>query len=354
MSYQSPYTFKVKKSKDSMLQIGIKDLAKYPFLAETGEYLRDKGFNLEQLSHPDWHPIVEKAYGRIVVATTGQIYGSAIEDFENIDSEILSFVIAIVLLKSAGIPTLIKRFSLAEARRAERYLQQDLQKKNETKLELPLKIMQDLFSVKVMTKDEEFVISASDYLKRAVQFHEKEWKLINRRVENGFVFLTAHETVRLIRKELDGYINSKIQAVNTPSVPETFRERVSDLVLLAKKFSEYVIVSSDYPPCIKHAIEVLDRGENLPHSGRFMLATYLLSKGQTTDQIAPLFKNAPDYNERVTRYQLDHIAGSSGKGTKYSCPSCDKLKSENLCFEIPECNGIINPIQFGKKRITNA
>ena len=28
---------------------------------------------------------------------------------------------------------------------------------------------------KVMTKDEEFVISASDYLKRAVQFHEKEW-----------------------------------------------------------------------------------------------------------------------------------------------------------------------------------
>ena len=337
-----------------MIQLGIRDLVKYPFLAETGEYLREKGFNLEQLGHPDWQPIVEKAYGRIVVATTGQIYGSAIKDFENMDSEILSFVIAIVLLKSAGIPTLIKRFSLAEARRSERYLQQDLQKKIETKLELPLKIMQDLFSVRVMTKEEDFVISVSDYLKRAVMFHEKEWKLINRRVEKGFVFLTAHETVRLIRKELDWYINSKIQAVNISSIPEIFRERVSDLVLLAKKFSEYVTVSSDYPPCIKHAIEVLDRGENLPHSGRFMLATYLLSKGQTTDQIVPLFKNAPDYNERVTRYQLDHIAGSSGKGTKYSCPSCDKLKSENLCFEIPECNGIINPIQFGKKRAVNA
>lgn len=337
-----------------MIQLGIRDLVKYPFLAETGEYLRDKGFNLEQLGHPDWQPIVEKAYGRIVVATTGQIYGSPTGDFENMDSEILSFVVAIVLLKSAGISTLIKRFSLAEARRAERYLQQDLQKKNETKLELPLKIMQDLFSVKVMTKDEDFVISVSNYLKRAVQFHEKEWKVINRRVEGGFVFLTAHETVRLIRKELDGYINSKIQAVDIPSVPETFRERVSDLVLLAKKFSEYVTISSDYPPCIKHAIDVLDRGENLPHSGRFMLATYLLSKGQTIDQVVPLFKNAPDYNERVTRYQLDHIAGSSGKGTKYVCPSCDKLRSENLCFEIPECNGIINPVQFGKKRAANA
>ena len=27
-----------------------------------------------------------------------------------------------------------------------------------------------------------------------------------------------------------------------------------------------------------------------------MLATFLLSKGQTVQQIAPLFKNAPDYN----------------------------------------------------------
>src|SRR5574341_706949 len=187
---RSAYTFKVKKTKDNMLQLGIKDLAKYPFLAETGEYLRDKGFNLEQLDHPDWQPIVEKAYGRIVVATTGQIYGSPTEDFENIDSEILSFVIAIVLLKSAAIPTLIRRFSLAEARRAERYLQQDLlQNKKEMKLELPLKIMQDLFAVKVMTKDEDFVISVSDYLKRAVHFHEKEWKLINRKIEKGFVFL---------------------------------------------------------------------------------------------------------------------------------------------------------------------
>lgn len=330
-----------------MLQLGIKDLAKYPFLTETGEYLKSMGLNLEQLAHSDWKPMVEKAYGRIVVATTGQIYGA---DIEKPDLEILSFVISIILLKSANIATLIRRFSLAEARRAERYLEQDLRSNDEKRLEIPLKIIQDLFSVDVTINNDDFVIKVSDYLKRAVHFHEREWKLVNRRVDKGFVFLTSHETVRLIRKELDGYINSKILSVSMTSIPETFRERVADLVILARKFSEPVIFSTDYPPCIKHAIEVLDRGENLPHSGRFMLATYLLTKGQSVDQIAPLFKNAPDYNERVTRYQLEHIAGSAGKGTKYSCPSCDKLKSESLCFEIPECNGIINPIQFGKKR----
>lgn len=337
-----------------MLQLGIKDLAKYPFLPETGEYLKDKGFNLEQLGDPDWKPIVEKAYGRIVIATTGQIYGADVEKLENLDSEILSFVIAIILLKSAGIITLIKRFSLAEARRAEKYLQKDLyNSKDKKNLEIPLKIVQDLFSIKVRMEGDYFVIKVSDYLKRAVHFHEREWKLVNQKVEKGFVYLTAHETVRLIRKEIDSYINSRIQAVSLQEVPQTFSERIADLVLLAKKFSDTVVVLSEYPPCIKHAIEVLDRGENLPHSGRFMLATYLLTKKQTIDQIAPLFKNAPDYNERITRYQLEHISGSGG-GTKYSCPSCDKLRSENLCFAIPDCDGIINPVQFGKKRNSNA
>lgn len=344
------------------MELGSKSLAKYPFLIEAGNYIKDIGINLEELGNPDWKPVIEKAYGRIVVATTGQIYNS---NTDQLDSEVLSFVIAIILLKSTGMATLNRRFSLAEARRAEKYLEKDLEKerwesteqhlqrKNESQ-QFALKILQELFSLNVIIDENIFQVKIADYLKRAVHFHEKEWKLVNRRVEAGSVYLSSHEVVRLIRKELDAYINTKIQSVSIPDIPETFRERMVDLVNLAKKFSETITFTSDYPPCIKHAIEILDKGENLPHSGRFMLATYLLSKGQTTEQIAPLFKNAPDFNERITKYQLEHIAGSSGKGTKYSCPSCDKLKSENLCFEIPECNGIVNPVQFGKKRTPNA
>ncbi len=336
-------------NKENVLKIGVQDLAKYPFLAEAGEYLRDTGLNLEQLGHDDWKPIIEKAYGRIIVASSGQIYSSDTEK-QDYDSDLLSFIVAIILLKSAGIPTLTRRFSLAEARRAEKHLQQDLWINREKNLELPLKIIQELFGVTVSIENDEFVIKIPDYLKRAVHFHEKEWKLVNRRVADGHVYLTAHETVRLIRTELGEYINSKIQSINIGSIPESFKDRVSDLTSLAKKFSDIQYVSSEYPPCVKHAIEVLEKGENLPHSGRFLLATYLLSKGQTVDQIAPLFKNAPDYNERITRYQLEHISGSSGSGTKYQCPSCDKLRSENLCFATSDCEGIINPIQFGKKR----
>jgi DNA primase large subunit len=340
-----------------MLALGQDEIAKYPFLADAGQYLKDKGFSLEQFgTDPDLKQLIDKAYDRILVAADGKIYNSDL-DGDHVSKEaalpreVFSFLLAIVLLKLSGMHTLIKRFALAEARRAEKYLEKDLANiSDETKKELAIRVIGDLFSVQVEKLNDYFVISVSDYLKHSINFHEREWKLINRRVENGQVFLSPHETVRLIRKELGTYINSKIINAKTPTMISGFEDSVNKLVLLSKKFTTYTVTTGEYPPCIKHAIDVLEKGENLPHSGRFMLAAFLLSKGQTVQQIAPLFKNAPDYNERVTLYQLNHLAGTSGSGTQYSCPSCEKLKTQSLCFAIPECDNIINPLQFGRKK----
>ena len=340
-----------------MIALGQDEIAKYPFLADAGQYLKDKGFTLEQFgTDPDLRQLIDKAYDRILVAADGKIYksdliGDHVSKEAALPREVFSFLLAIVLLKLCGMHTLIKRFSLAEARRAEKYLERDLSNiSDESKKELAIKVIDDLFSVQIEKQDDYFVIPVSDYLKHSINFHEREWKLINRHVENGLVFLTPHETVRLIRKELGTYINSKIINAKTPAMIHGFEDSVNRLAMLSKKFATFTVTTGEYPPCVKHAIDVLEKGENLPHSGRFMLATFLLSKGQTVEQIAPLFKNAPDYNQRVTLYQLNHLAGSSGSGTQYSCPSCEKLKTQSLCFATSECDNIINPLQFGKKR----
>ena len=340
-----------------MLALGQDEIAKYPFLADAGQYLKDKGFTLDQFGRdPDLKDLITKAYERIQVAADGKIYksdlvGDQVSREAALPREVFSFLLAIVLLKLSGMHTLIKRFALAEARRAEKYLEKDLANiSDESKKQLAIRVIDDLFSVQIEKIDDYFVIPVSDYLKHSINFHEREWKLINRHVENGQVFLTPHETVRLIRKELGTYINSKIINAKTPTMIPGFEDHVNKLVMLSKKFSTFTVTTGEYPPCIKHAINVLEKGENLPHSGRFMLATFLLSKGQSVQQIAPLFKNAPDYNERVTLYQLNHLAGTSGSGTQYSCPSCEKLKTQSLCFATSECDGIITPLQFGKKR----
>lgn len=342
-----------------MINLGQDEMAKYPFLADAGQYLKDKGFTLEQFaSDPDLKLIIDKAIHRIETAAEGKIYRSDIVNDHaakdaSLPREVFSFLLAVVLLKLSGTHSLIRRFALAEARRAEKYLEKDLADISE-KEDLATQILRDLFSMNIQKNNDYFIIPASDYLKHSVSFHEREWKLVNRKVENGLVFLTSHETVRLVRKELGNYINSKIQNASVPSMIDSFSESIKRLTSLSKKFATTTISSGEYPPCIKHAIEVLEKGENLPHSGRFLLGTFLLSIGQSIEQIAPLFKNAPDYNEKITLYQLNHLAGSSGSGTKYSCPSCEKLQSQNLCFATPQCDGIINPIQFGKKKTLNA
>ena len=103
--------------------------------------------------------------------------------------DVFSFLIAIVLLKLSGHDTLVNKFSLAEARRAEKFLQSDLiSNSDKTSEEFAIKIFRDVFSVTIKKMGNYFVIPIPDYLKHAVNFHEREWKLVNRHVENGMVF----------------------------------------------------------------------------------------------------------------------------------------------------------------------
>ena len=114
-----------------MISLGQDEIAKYPFLAEAGQQLKDKGFTLEQFAtDPDIRIIEDKAYERIESAAEDKTYYTELDDPSEKDTSlplnVFSFLIAIVLLKLSGLNTLINKFSLAEARRAEKFLQRDL------------------------------------------------------------------------------------------------------------------------------------------------------------------------------------------------------------------------------------
>lgn len=340
-----------------MLRLGQDEIAKYPFLADAGDYLKDKGFSIYDFGKdPVLKITVEKAVHRITTATDGKIYKSDLIDGQAskdhiLELEVFSFLLAIILIKISHMPTLVRRFALAEARRAESYLKKDLGRaSNPQEIDLLKKIIFELSGIEVIKQDDYFTISIPDYLKQSAAFNEKEWKLVNRHVEDGKVFLNSEKIVRLLRKEISVYISSKINKSPTPEMIPGLETEVDNLISLGKRYTPVFVSTGEYPPCIKHAIQVLEKGENLPHAGRFMLATFLLSKGQSVQQIAPLFKNAPDYNERITLYQLNNLAGTSASGTQYFCPSCQKLQSQNLCFATPDCDNIINPTQFGRKK----
>jgi DNA primase large subunit len=335
----------------SSIEMAGSDLAKYPFLNEAGEYLRESGFGWEELDRPDMKHIIDRAAERIEIEVNGKIY----DNLERYEIEILTFLISLVIVKSIGIDQVLRKFALAEARRAEKFLTEDLRKQSEIKRRsIFTKIFEDLFKLKIVISEDQrlFKVGVVDYLARASHFHEQEWKLINRLVNNGYVYLDADETVRLIRNELAVLIYDKVKSMTLPTLPHGIKSASDPLrvKLLSRYERRATAAVREYPPCIKHALEVMNRGDNLPHSARVMLATYMLAIGKPVDEIVLMFENAPDFNEKITRYQVEHLAGMKGSHIKYSVPSCEKLRNENLCFATAECDGLINPIQFGRKK----
>lgn len=331
--------------------LGKDDLAKYPFLEEAGIYIRESYFDLDDFNRSEFLHIIERATKRVEFAL---IQGKVFIDLEKYDIELFTFLVSLIIMKYIDEDSAIKKFSLFEARRVEKFLISDLLKEKDLKKNLLIsKIFKELFQLNVELepkKNNLFKMNISDYLQRATQFNEEEWKLINRSVDNGYVYLDGDETVRLIRSEIYKLIYNKIKNMNITQIPEQIKIHA---ILIKNKLTppiKYLRNRTDFPPCIKKALELLNKSENLPHSARFMLATFMLSSGRSVEEIVLLFQNAPDFNEKITRYQVEHLAGKKGSQTKYSVPACSKLINENLCYATIDCKGITNPIQFGRKR----
>ena len=102
--------------------MGSGDLAKYPFLNEAGEYLRGSGFGWEEINRPDMKNIIDRAAERIEIGFHGKIY----DKLEKYEIEILTFLISLIIVKSIGVEPVLRKFVLAEARRAEKFLTEDI------------------------------------------------------------------------------------------------------------------------------------------------------------------------------------------------------------------------------------
>ncbi len=335
----------------SSIQFGKGDLAKYPFLSEAGSYLKELDYSLDEFNDASRKRVIDRAMERIMVTLDGQVF----KQLEDLDTEVVSFLIALIIIRALGIRNVSRKYALGEARRAEMFLEQDLKHENRSDVRNAVlkRIFSDLFALDIMQEDGRFKVKVSDYLKRATYFHDDHWKLVNRIVHNGFVYLDPDEAVRLIRDELSLLIYDRINRMEVRQLPDSIKVKVDELrgkVAKRQEFRRYM-ATTKYPPCVQHILQSLSKGENPPHSARFLLATYMLSIGRSVDEVCALFETAPDYNERVTRYQVEHLAGIRGSRTKYTCPSCEKAASENLCYRTEECNGIINPVQFGRRRV---
>jgi len=329
------------------------DLAKYPFLKEAAEYVKTLDLKIEDLASPEFSKILERAEERVEEAI---LYAIVTRKTQNEEVEILSFPTAIMLATATQTPFIKRRYALAEAKQAY----------NTMKNEPPEKILAiaNNFQWKIAINTEEeilyqFKLHFTDYLRNTTNLREKKWKLINRMLKNGKVYLTLNETARLLSEEIRKHIEKRLEIRDLPELPQKLTEiveKIKSLTLEKVSKSEIegipkTVKRDSFPPCIKALYDAASKGRHISHIGRFTLTSFLVNIGMPTESIIELFKNFSDFNERLTRYQVEHIAGERGSRTRYKPPKCDTLKTHGLCIEPDEtCRKVSHPLTYYKRK----
>ncbi|MGB9635045.1 MAG: hypothetical protein ACP5H8_01970 [Candidatus Micrarchaeia archaeon] len=180
------------------------------------------------------------------------------------------------------------------------------------------------------------------YLRLSMSF--EKMGISNRIVRNGYVSIDEHEKTVLLKEAIkqkiydglpikESLINNEIKARVGPIVDKLSLE-------LALKSPSIGRQSTDIAPCMQKIMEELGTGAKTSHIRRWALGVFLIKRGWDMGRIVEVFSHAPNFNEKTTRYQLEHI-----KSKGYVMPSCASLKSQGIC--VANC-GIKNPLQYKK------
>jgi DNA primase large subunit len=330
------------------------DLAKYPFLKESTEYVKKLSLKVEDLANPEFAAILERAEERLEEAI---LYSFVSNKTRNDEIEILSFPVAIMLALATENSFIKKRYAIAESKRAYETIRLE---PTERVLAVAQNFGWRLSSNSDRATPYEFALNFADYLRNITHLREKKWKLINRLLVNGKVYLTRSETARLLSEEVRGRIEKRLEVKGLPKFPSKIAqsaEKIKKLSLekIGKNEMESfpkVMVEAAFPPCIESLYQAFSSGRHLSHIGRFTLTSFLVSIGMPTESVIELFKNISDFNERMTRYQVEHIAGERGSRTSYVPPRCDTLRTHGVCMSPDElCKKVRHPLNYYRIRL---
>ncbi len=331
------------------------DLAKFPFTTEASNYIRSFSIEPVELARPELIPILERAAERIRQAVfAGKISAELTQE----DVDILAYPTALMLISAIGDDRARRRYALAEAKRAYQLLRE----------ELPEKLLQIAtgsfgWDAKVADRDVgethfEFALHFRDYVRNSARIRDLKWKLVNRVLSEGYVLLPREDFARLLEEEVQARVLEKTSDMDI-ALPSELEQRVAPLRSMLKARSQHlaleemprIVMASAMPPCMKNLLGLLQSSKHISHMGRFAMAAFLLNIGTTEEELLKMFKSFTDFDERIARYQVEHIAGKRGSRRKYTAPNCGTMRTHGLCVNPDElCGTIKHPLSYYRKK----
>lgn len=299
--------------------------AKYPFSSKAKDIMRSMTIDINE-------QVAEAGFNRISSALKGEMKRKAFLHESDALDEIIEYAAARMMLSHMRNRFLISRYAIAESKKAFAHL-------GEERDENVLALANDLGIKSFGEENGKVTVDVADFLLYAPK--DVHYKLIFRELDHGRVAISSHERIRLISEAVKKYMENIPQAQSVPVAIKNAAERLHALLpkIEPQKIS---FKEGENPPCIESILEMLKRHENVGHSGRWLLAVYLINKGMGTQDIMKIFSNAPDYNEKTTEYQVEHA-----RKRGYKMPGCSSVIGYGYC--VANC-GISNPMKWRKPK----
>jgi DNA primase large subunit len=322
--------------------------ARYPFTAAARSAVDEAGVDLAEVVASD-DGVVGRGVERVERALTE---GGVGEPHRRTRVELLSYPVARVLVSLVDERVLTRRYARAEAATAhERFIEEFAATAEYRSARTERLTRADLLSEFDLTGDvregpDGYRVDVGAYLDLAADQWGDEWRLVNRVLVDGEVLVTEEELHELLRQA----VRHRVAEGLPLSVPDPVAAELDEAVAQAREtLSELeltreidTVVPELFPPCMKHLLDQVRKGEHLEHHSRFAIASFLTSIGMTTDEIVELFQVNPGFGEKATRYQVDHIRGATSP-TEYSPPSCATMQSYGDCYNKDDvCEDVID------------
>lgn len=327
----------------------VSKLALYPFVTHAQDYVRNLNVSLLDLFSKRGYEAVRLRAKSRVLESIGTGITRTESDSETVSNiELLSYPVARILVSCINDNLLIRRYALAEAKASHAFLEHE-------DAQMLIAVGND-FNVFASYENEQFRMHFTDYVRLSAGMRDTKWKLVNRQLRAGFVEVRSSEFARLLQEAVSRRILSELPL----DVPEDMCKQLAPYIAgITDELAEYKsntntgdfgeVNAEFFPPCIKHALSGVRGGVNLAHSTRFALTSFLLNIGMSVDEVVAMFNVSPDFDEDKTRYQVEHIAGSSG--VEYSTPGCDTMKTYGNCAGKDDlCNRIVHPLGYYSRK----
>ena len=309
-------------------------LAQYPFLPGAETLVRELAPSLRDLlTDPAYERARLLGRARVRVAADDPTGATEVDELAHADpaEKFLSFYYARLLLSAASTPAPRRRWAVAEAKQSYgRWRGESIE---------TLCTVADKLGHPLVPADGGVAMSVPEYLRLAVAIREGDFRLAQQAVQAGKVRVSRDRGARLLQEAVRLALTQPVPL--DEAAVGAIREHESEfLAEVAQRIPLPTTTGPSgptsvrpewFPPCIRKMQRMLQAGENLSHSGRFALAAFLHRTGAGFETIVDAYRGAPDFDESITRYQVEHITQRNG-GEGYTPPECDTLRSHGLCF----------------------